>query len=151
MHQWSNISSYHACNDLWIILPFSSSSTWQLNTILCLIKSQMYPISFIEESMRSVNSIWLRNLWIAAVHANYTVIQCMKFRLSPTFQLHATLSKFILHKGKVLYYAPLLGCWCSTALKKHFSASYSCTTDRYIVITCDMHKRVIKPRDAGIL
>ena len=31
----------------------------------------------------------------------------------------ATLSKFILHKGKVLYYAPLLGCWYSAALKKN--------------------------------
>jgi len=41
-----------------------------------LIKSQMYPISFIEESMSSISSIWLIYLWIAAVHANYILIPC---------------------------------------------------------------------------
>ena len=48
----------------------------------------------------------------------------------------ATLSKFIFHKGKAIYFAPLLGCWCSAALKKHFSTFYSCTTDSYIGIAC---------------
>jgi len=54
----------------------------------------------------------------------------------------ATPSKFMLHKGKVLYNAPLLGCWCSAALKKHFSAFYSCTTDSFMAIACNMHEKV---------
>jgi len=67
----------YACSDWWIILPFSSSLIWQLNAIMSLIKSQMYPISFIEESVRSVSSIWLIYSWIVT-----SIETLMKWRLT---------------------------------------------------------------------